>query len=740
MRCYIVVQVTAVMQWLAGPRTEVTVKAVDRKKISRQPPAPFITSSLQQVLICCVCCVTWCDVLICVWQESSRRLGFSPKKAMMVAQRLYENGYITYMRTDSPVLGAAAQETARRSAVEMFGPDSVKGGGGSSDRDDDGVARSEGVGKSGQRAKAPKNAQEAHEAIRPAMQREGEGGVVFCHPDTLPGLDTEERRLYDLIYRRTVASTMQPSLSSSTTYTLSASSVEPLLLPEEEGAEETAVASAELKASVTELLSEGFLAALGSTGHKEKGAATLTRPMEVGQRLGLFASAGDGGSSGSSNGSLDTNVIDTEEMDSDSSDDSSRTIRLKECPGLVGTEHETRPPSRFTESSFIHELESVGVGRPSTYSYILEKLQSIGYVIVEGKTIVPSVKGMLVSQMLAKYFPALVEPEFTADMELSLDKIAAGQQDRVEFLTKFYFGDDAVEDSNTPNAGGVDTGSSGSKKASRGKGSRSGGNLGGRNGLVAQAVHSNFTDIENINMCRILDMPSIRHLGHLNYDTKGIQLVKNDPITTTDGTGDAEAARGGASAGAMRVNARWRLPAHMERDLRLITPEAMQNLVGSTPAYGDVAGRCPDSDRPLYVRAGKFGRYVQLGEDRDADKVQAPIPNWVDDNSCSTAELAEFATLPKEICRHPQIPDRAVMLSVRGGVLGVRVEGYPYYFAPIEEQLTPSQVTPEMVMEATSDVDAIVNSKRTVGQWDGQDILLLTGKFGPFLTCQGINW
>ncbi|CAE7671659.1 topA, partial [Symbiodinium microadriaticum] len=238
--------------------------------------------------------------------------------------------------------------------------------------------------------------------------------ITFAPPELMPELEGPSRDMYDLIYRRTLASVMPPAVSSSTTYTITARSPLHLQL----GEDQSAVHSAVLKTSATELLFEGFLAAMGSHGTVSgREAKALFAPMAVGQRVSLTAvsSQGDGNLS-----SIDTNseegesaegeagAADDRDNEEESTRDSSKgangnVVALKECPGLVGAEHETRPPSRFTVPSFIHELESVGVGRPSTYSYILEKLKSMGYVLVDGKTIIPTVKGLRRQAVLTNF-------------------------------------------------------------------------------------------------------------------------------------------------------------------------------------------------------------------------------------------------------------------------------------------------------------------------------------------------
>ena len=335
-----------------------TVSKVESKPYSRRPAAPFTTSTLQQ--------------------ESARKLRLSARDTMRVAQSLYENGYITYMRTDSTSLSQQAITAARAQATKLYGADSIP--------DKPRVY----VGKS-------KNAQEAHEAIRPS-------GEVFRTPSELQSvLRGSEFKLYDLIWKRTVASQMADAKGQTATVTIE---VGPTAADAStpEGAD-VAVAGtiAEFTASGTVITFRGFLAAYEESRDEERnaddapGEAKLP-PLREGQAVGIA--------------------------------------------DLEAKGHETSPPPRYTEASLVKRLEELGIGRPSTFASIISTILDRGYVTQRGQALVPSWVAFSVVRLLEEHFGDLVEYDFTAEMEDDLDHIAAGEADRVDWLSSFYFGSD----------------------------------------------------------------------------------------------------------------------------------------------------------------------------------------------------------------------------------------------------------------------------------------------------------
>ncbi len=332
----------------------VTVREVSEKPYTRRPSAPFTTSTLQQ--------------------EASRKLRLGSQAAMRTAQRLYENGYITYMRTDSTTLSGSAISAARRQATDLYGAEYIPD-----------APRVYG--------KKAKNAQEAHEAIRPA-------GDSFRTPAQVAGeLRGGEYALYELIWKRTVASQMSDARGSTASVKLGAT------LPSGTSAGGVAVADAEFSASGTVITFRGFLAAY-EEGRDEDRHARNDADSE--RRLPKL----------SEGVALDTLRADAQG-------------------------HQTNPPARYTEATLVKALEEKGIGRPSTYAATVGTIQDRGYVRTKGSALIPTWLAFAVTRLLELHFSRLVDYDFTASMEEDLDAIARGDEQRVAWLKRFYFGDEA---------------------------------------------------------------------------------------------------------------------------------------------------------------------------------------------------------------------------------------------------------------------------------------------------------
>ncbi|PLC12189.1 DNA topoisomerase I [Kocuria flava] len=333
---------TAARELAAGLEdAEFAVRSLETKPYTRRPAAPFTTSTLQQ--------------------EAARKLRFTSRTTMQVAQKLYENGYITYMRTDSVALSDQAVSAARRQAAELYGSDSVPG----SPR----VYSSK-----------SKNAQEAHEAVRPA-------GDSFRTPNQVRGeLSADAYRLYELIWKRTVASQMADAKGSTATVRL--------------GATSSTGHDAEFSASGTVITFRGFLAAY-EEGRDEEPAES----KDGDKRLPRMAE-GD---------------------------------RL-EADGVAADGHRTSPPPRYTEASLVKTLDELGIGRPSTYAAVISTIMDRGYVRVRGSALIPSWTAFSVVRLLEEHFSDYVDYDFTAEMEEGLDRIARGEEDSTGWLQGFYFG------------------------------------------------------------------------------------------------------------------------------------------------------------------------------------------------------------------------------------------------------------------------------------------------------------
>ncbi|WP_369370746.1 type I DNA topoisomerase [Promicromonospora sp. Populi] len=337
----------AVVSGLAA--ADFAVRSLETKPYTRRPAAPFTTSTMQQ--------------------EAGRKLRMSSRQAMRTAQGLYENGYITYMRTDSPSLSKEATDAARRQAAELYGPEYVPG------------APRLYQSKS-------KGAQEAHEAIRPA-------GDSFRTPAQVASeLSGDQFRLYELIWKRTVASQMADAKGSTASVRLGAVVVG--------GAQDGN--EAVFSASGTVISFRGFLAAYEESADADAEQSEGAAAKEA------------------------------------------RLPTMSEGDALVGTDlaadgHSTAPPARYTEASLVKALEERGIGRPSTYAATISTIQDRGYVITRGQALVPTWLAFAVIRLLEEHFDRLVDYDFTATMEADLDQIAAGSRDRVAWLREFYFGE-----------------------------------------------------------------------------------------------------------------------------------------------------------------------------------------------------------------------------------------------------------------------------------------------------------
>ncbi|HEY9408031.1 MAG TPA: type I DNA topoisomerase [Jiangellaceae bacterium] len=331
---------------LAGALADVPyeVTSVEAKPYTRKPYAPFRTTTLQQ--------------------EASRKLGYGAARTMQVAQRLYENGYITYMRTDSTVLSDSALTAARAQVTELYGreylPDAPR-----------------------KYANKVKNAQEAHEAIRPA-------GESFRTPAET-GLRDDEYRLYELIWMRTVASQMRDAKGETVTVRV--------------GATASTGETVGFSASGRTITFHGFLKAY------VEGADDPEAELDDRERQLPHLAQG----------------------------------QALTVAGIAPEGHATKPPARYTEATLVKELEERDIGRPSTYASIVNTILNRGYVFKKGTALVPSWLAFAVVRLLEEHFTRLVDYEFTAKMEDALDDIAAGRADRGAELDQFWNGDDTVE-------------------------------------------------------------------------------------------------------------------------------------------------------------------------------------------------------------------------------------------------------------------------------------------------------
>ena len=341
-----------------------TVASMETKPYRRRPVPPFTTSTLQQT--------------------AGNRLGMSSRQTMRAAQGLYENGYITYMRTDSVTLSQEAIAAAREAVVKHFGENYL------SDAPKQYATKTAG-------------AQEAHECIRPA-------GAKFRDPAEIASkVPADQLKLYTLIWQRTLACQMADATGSTATVRLSA--------PTESNGE------AMFQASGTVIEFPGFMKA---TGESRRASAESKK----GDAAGSVEQAAQSGKSSKADKKSDDNVS----LPPMNPGDALAAVAV----GADG--HETQPPARYTEASLVKTLEQKEIGRPSTYASIISTIIDRGYVYERGRALIPSWLAFSVVKLLETKFPRYVDYEFTADMESGLDQIASGQETGRNWLTRFYFG------------------------------------------------------------------------------------------------------------------------------------------------------------------------------------------------------------------------------------------------------------------------------------------------------------
>jgi len=577
-------------------------KVVDvvEKPFTIRPSAPFITSTLQQ--------------------EAVRKLRFSAQRTMRLAQSLYENGYITYMRTDSTTLSTEAVNAARSQIGELYGGDYLPD-------------------KPRTYASKSKNAQEAHEAIRPA-------GESFRTPRSCADeLDGDQLKLYELIWKRTVASQMKDATGVRT------------LVRIEADAGDRGVAVFTTSGKVIKFA--GFLRAY------VEGADDPTAELADQERILPPLKVGD--------------VLDPTRVES------------------VG--HETQPPARYTEASLIRELEERGIGRPSTYATILQTVQDRGYVWKKGSALVPTFTAFAVVQLLVRHLSDLVDYSFTEKMENGLDTIARGERESGPWLHDFYFGE---------------------------PGGKQNGDHVADVGLKALVTSSG----EKI-------------------DPRAVSCI---PLGKTP-EGEEIAVRVGRYGPYLQVgdsDRRATIPEDLPPD-ELTIDKAMELL--NQAAQGDtMLGEHPETGEPIYLKSGRFGPYVQLGE-RETDEQgktkrggKPKMASLWPSMSMETITLDEAVMLlsfPREVGKHPETGEP---ITVQDGRFG------PYVKMGKETRSLPDH---EKLRTVTLDeaVEILKQPKGRRGRAGSASVIaelgkhpkndlelkVKSGRYGPYVTDGVVN-
>ena len=466
---------------------------------------------------------------------------------MRVAQTLYEGGYITYMRTDNPVLSESAVKLARDCASARYGPGSLA------------------AAASARAAAKPKGSQEAHEAIRPAVS-DSEGGAQQMRAPEATGLSGRELALYQLVFQRTLASVMVDA--------------------------ELELTSVHVRATLKEARCE---------------------------RDGLFRAGGKVVVKAGWMAAYQEEVAD--DGPSPATEDGARLPKLKrgevvKCSKVTSEGHETKAPARYTEASFVKELETLGIGRPSTYAQILDTLKEREYVSMLGKALVPSLTAFAVSAFLERYFEDFVDTAFTAKMEEQLDKIAQGEGSKEAYLSEYFLGE---------------------------------------RGLRC-AIERTETAVEGEEARRV-DLPILQREEargiSVSVGPYGAYVEKREP----------------AEDGAAVKTTRSKLPADLCTNVEALTVAVLQQCLSTRegPYNGSLIGMHPDSGAPVLLKIGPYGPYVQLGEDAAPETGKAPkrvsLPKGASMADMTLAKALAYLSLPRVVCLHPESGE-----EVRAGI------------------------------------------------------------------------
>ncbi|XZE55631.1 type I DNA topoisomerase [Planctomycetaceae bacterium SH139] len=572
----------AATELAARLRTEAfKVTKVEVKPFTERPKAPFTTSTLQQ--------------------EANRKLGFTARRTMQAAQKLYENGYITYMRTDSTTLAQVAVDAARDLVRSEYGPQFLH--------------ESPRV-----YASKVKNAQEAHEAIRPA-------GHPFKKPEALrQELDRDQFRLFELIWKRTIASQMADARKKRMTVTI-------------EGGD------AVFQASGTSIEFEGFLRA--------------------------YVEGSD---------DPDAELADKEKLLPAVSQDDPLDIK-----NLETKSHTTQPPARYSEASLTRTLEEKGIGRPSTYASIIDTIQNRDYVFKKGNALVPSWTAFSVVRLLEDHLSSLVDYEFTAQMEDFLDSISRQEEKALQYLKRFYFGETTGDEAVPP--------------------------IGLRPTLEAKAAE---------------------------IDPRVSARFTVGTPTTGDAREEVVVRVGKYGPFLEQGERRASLPDGMCPDE--VTLEKSLDLLADASREDEPLGLHPETQKPIYVKSGRFGPYVQLGENDDEEKKNQSLLKGMEVSTLTLQQAVDLLKLPRDLGQHPELNEPVVAKDGRYGpyiTCGKETRSLPADLSPLDvtfEQAIELLKQPKTRGRAAATPKEPLKTFEKPSPVTETEVRVLDGRFGPYVT------
>ncbi|GAA5071002.1 type I DNA topoisomerase [Roseibacterium beibuensis] len=602
-----------------------SVTQVEAKPTSRNPAPPFMTSTLQQ--------------------EASRKFGFGAKQTMAAAQRLYEAGHITYMRTDGIDMAPEAVQAARAAITDRFGANYTP----SSPR----IYKNK-----------AKNAQEAHECIRPTDMTKSADEIRLSEED--------QRKLYDLIWKRTIASQMEAARMERTTVTIASDDRQ-----------------VELRATGQVVLFDGFLkvyeegrddAAEDEDGKRlpQISEGEALKPAKGALAADFAKAAGEGDA-----------VI---EDDSASGEMKRADAALLSRDGAVlGQQHFTQPPPRYTEASLVKRMEELGIGRPSTYASILDTIQARGYVTKDKGRLIPEDKGRLVIAFLVNYFRRYLEYDYTAKLETELDEVSAGEQHYQDVLERFWRDFSAA---------------------------------------VAETSELRITDVlEKIN--EVLEP----HLFPPKPDGSDPRLC---PKCGAGRLSMRTARSGGAFIGCSNYpECRYTRP---------FGPPSDEAEDGTADLDDKMLGVDPDSSEPVYLRNGRFGWYVQLGEVTEENKKppRASLPKMWTPETMDLDKALRLLHLPRLVGQHP---DDGEPIEANFGRYGPYVKhGRIYANLPDEEEVFT--VGMNRAVELIAEKAAKRGGRGTTAAplkelgehpTEGGPVNVMNGRYGPYVKWEKVN-
>jgi DNA topoisomerase-1 len=568
------------------------VSDVTEKPFTNRPYPPFMTSTLQQ--------------------EAGRKLRFNARRTMRIAQSLYENGYITYMRTDSLTLSGEALGAARRQVEDLYGAEYLP--------EKPRVYKSK-----------SKSAQEAHEAIRPA-------GGRFRTPNELRSkLDGDQMKLYELIWKRTLASQMKDAKGVQTKVRIEA--------PTEEMGTATFTTSGKV------ITFDGFYRAYVASSDDPKvereDKEKILPKLTTGQSL---------------------------------------TVE-----GLEPTSHTTQPPARYTEASLVKELEARGIGRPSTYASIIQTIQDRGYVWHKGQALVPTFTAFAVIRLLERNLPDLVDYDFTARMEDTLDSIARGDTEATPWLHDFYFG--LSEDDS------------------------------GRLQIMRMGLHALVATGEAIEP---------REASRITIG----QTPEGERVAVRVG-------RYGPYIQIGDEGQRASVPDDMPPDE--LTLERALEMVDRAAEGDRSIGNDPETGKPIYVKEGRFGPYVQLGDREDGGEKPRMASLWksMSPDSVTLENALMLLSFPKDLGTHPETGET---VTVQDGRYGPYVKmGKETRSLKTQDELATITLDEavaklkEPKKDRRSNGAASVISDLGAHPSSGETIQVRTGRYGPYVTDGTVN-